>query len=409
MAKVVVVMAGLSIACLGLLAGLLYSVSPVLTGEGVDLLTSTVAASFIVLGLGLGLPLAWQGVNSLRGLPSRLFHPRPAGLLVVIFIIVMLLGQAVLAFDLAPALTFPPFYILAAALPPLFFVAAVGRILAGEGIRWREVVLQLSSGAFLATFASFGLEAVSGLVLMVIAFALAAMMPGGEAWVQDLSAYLQDPRWLQNPESLYGPLLSPPILVAVGLLVLVIAPMIEELFKPLGVLLMRSRRPFDRAQDRPSKARSFLWGLAGGAGFALSEALFNGTASLETWSGVATMRVGATAMHCLGGGLMGLGWYYLFATRRPWRLLGAYAASVTLHSLWNVAASIILVVSLSAVSPPTDEIGLAFGGLVTLGLMAFLSLLSLISISVIFYLARWLQAEMLSEESMRLQLEPSVE
>jgi hypothetical protein len=400
-AKTVVVIAGLSIACLGLLAGLLYSVSPVLTGEGVDLLTSTVAASFIVLGLGLGLPLAWQGVSSLRGLPSRFFRPRPAGLLVILFIAVVFLGQAVLAFDLAPALTFPPFYILAAALPPLFFVASVGRILAGEGIRWREVVLQLSSGAFLATFASFGLEAVSGLVLMVIAFALAAMMPGGEAWVQDLSAYLQDPRWLQNPESLYGPLLSPPILVAVGLLVLVIAPMIEELFKPLGVLLMRSRRP--------SKARSFLWGLAGGAGFALSEALFNGTASLETWSGVATMRVGATAMHCLGGGLMGLGWYYLFATRRPWRLLGAYAASVTLHSLWNVAASIILVVSLSAVSPPTDEIGLAFGGLVTLGLIAFLSLLSLISISVIFYLARWLQAEMLSEESMRLQLEPSVE
>ncbi len=385
-AKTVVVIAGLSIAGLGLLIGLLYSVSPFVMGEGVDLLTSTVAASFIVLGLGLGLLLAWQGVNSLRGRPSRLFRPRPAGLLAAIFIVVVFLGQAVLALDLAPTLTFPPFYILAAALPPLFFVAAVGRSLAGEGIRWREVVLQLSSGAFLATFMAFGLEAVSGLLLMVIAFALAVMMPGGEAWLQELSAYLQDPRWLQNPESLYSPLLSPPILVAVGLLVLIIAPMIEELFKPLGVLLMRYRRP--------SKARSFLWGLAGGAGFALSEALFNGAASLESWAGVATMRVGATAMHCLGGGLMGLGWYYLFATRRPWRLLAAYAASVTLHSLWNVAASIILVVSLSTISPTTDEIGLAFGGLMTVGLMAFLSLLSLISIFAIFYLTTWLRTEM---------------
>ena len=105
------------------------------------------------------------------------------------------------------------------------------------------------------------------------------------------------------------------------------------------------------------------------------------------------MRVGATAMHCLGGGLMGLGWYYLFTTRRPGRLLGAYAAGVTLHSLWNVAASGMLVVSLSAVSPATDETGLALGGLVILGLMAFLSLLALSIIFIIFYLTRWLRTQ----------------
>jgi len=385
-AKIIVTIAGFGIAFLGLLAGVLYFISPFISGGEIDLLSSTAGASFFALGVGLGLPLAWQGVSSLRGQPSRLFRTRPAWVLAAVFVVAVIFGQIVLTFDLASALTFPPFYILAAALPPLFFLVFVGRRLAGSDTRWRDVVLQLASGAFLATFLAFGVEAVFGLLSMVVVLALAALMPGGAAWLEELSVYLQDPRWLQNPESLYSPLLSPPILIALGLLVIVVAPMLEEFFKPLGVVMMRYRRP--------GKAQSFLWGLAGGAGFALAESLFNGASSLEGWAGVATMRVGATAMHCLGGGLMGLGWYYLFATRRPWRLLGAYAASVSLHSLWNVAASAMLVVSLSAASPATDEVGLALGGLVILGLMGFLSLLALSSIFTIFYLTRWLGVQM---------------
>jgi len=385
-AKVIVVLAGFSIAFLGLLAGVLYFMSPFISGGEIDLLSSTTGASFIALGLGLGLPLAWQGFSSLRGRPSPLFRPRPARVLVLIFIVAVILGQAVLVFDLLPALTFPPFYILGAVLPSLFFVAFVGRRLAGSDTRWREVVLQLASGAFLATFGAFAVEAAFGLLSMVVVVILAALSPGGAAWFQDPLPYLQDPGWFQSPENLYGSLPSLPILIVLGLIVLVIGPMVEELFKPLGVVMMRYRRP--------SKAQSFFWGLTGGAGFALTEALLNGASSLEGWVGVATMRVGATAMHCLGGGLMGLGWYYLFATRRPWRLLGAYAASVSLHSLWNVAASGMLVVSLSATSPATDEIGLALGGLVILGLMGFLALLALSAIFTIFYLTRWLRAQM---------------
>ena len=384
-AKVMVVIVGFSIAFLGLLAGASYFIPSLIREGEIDLSRATTGASFAALGLGLGLPLAWQGFSSLRGRPSRPFRPRPTRLLVAVFVVVVILGQAVLALDFLPALTFPPFYILGAVLPPLFSLAFVGRRLAESDTRWRDVVLQLASGAFLATFGAFVLEAVFGLLSMVIVLVLAALMPGGAAWIQELSAYLQDPRWFQSPENFYGPLPSLPILIVLGLIVLVIAPMVEEMFKPLGVVMMRYRRP--------SKAQSFLWGLAGGAGFALAESLFSGAASLEGWAGGATLRVGATAMHCLGGGLMGLGWYYLLATRRLWRLLGAYAASVSLHSLWNVAASGMLVVSLSATSPATDEVGLALGGLVVLGLMAFLSLLTLSAIFIIFYLTRWLRTQ----------------
>lgn len=388
-AKVSVVIVGFGIAFLGLLAGALYFIPSFIREGKIDLSRATTGASLAALGLGLGLPLAWQGLNSLRGRPSPLFRSRPARVLIPIFVVIVILGQVVLTLDLMPVLTFPPFYILAATLPPLFFLTSVGHRLEGSDIRWRDVILQLSSGAFLATFGAFGSEAVLGLFLMVVVFTLAALMPGGAAWSQELSAYLQDPRWLQSLESPHGLLPSPPVLIVLGLIVLIIGPMVEEIFKPLGVVLMSYRRP--------SKAQSFIWGLAGGAGFALSETLFNGASSLEGWAGVAIMRIGATAMHCLGGGLMGLGWYYVFATRRPWRLLGAYAASVTLHSLWNVAASAMIVVSLSATSLATDEIGLALGGLLILGLMAFLSLLALFAIFIIFYLTRWLRTQMMAE------------
>jgi len=384
-AKVSIIIAGFSIAFLGLLAGVLYLISPFIGGGEINLVMVTVGASFIALGLGLGLPLAWQGFSSLRGRPSRLFCPRPAWVLVAVFVVAVILGQVVLTFDLLPALTFPPFYILAAALPPLFFLAFVGRSLAESKIRWREVILQLSSGASLATFGAFSSEAVLGLLLMVVVFTLAALTPGGAAWFQELSAHLQDPRWFQNLENAYGLLLSPPVLVALGLMVLVIVPLVEEMFKSLGVVMMSYRRP--------GKSRSFLWGLAGGAGFALAEGLFSGALSLEDWGGTALLRVGATAMHCLGGGLMGLGWYYLFATRRPWRLLGAYAASASLHSLWNTAALGMIVVSSSVGASAADEVGLALGGLVALALTAFLSLLALLAIFFIFYLTRWLRAQ----------------
>jgi hypothetical protein len=97
--------------------------------------------------------------------------------------------------------------------------------------------------------------------------------------------------------------------------------------------------------------------------------------------------------------MMGLGWHHLFVTRRPWRLLGAYAASVGLHSLWNLAAFGMIVVSYSIVASTTDEVGLALGGLVTLALIALLSLLAFLAIFFIFYLTRRLRSQMPSVES----------
>ena len=242
-AKIIVVIVGLSITFLGLLAGTLYLLSPFTRGEESDLLSSIASASFVALGLGLGLPLAWQGVNALRGCPSRLFRPRRIWVLVAVFVGAWILGQIVLAFDLLPALAFPPFYILTAVLPPLFFLAFVGHRLTESDVRWREVVLQLASGAFPSTFGAFSSEAVLGLLSLVMVLTLMALIPGGATWLQELLAHLQDPGWFQNPENAYNLLTSPPILITLGLTVLVIVPLAEEMFKSLGVVIMSYHRP----------------------------------------------------------------------------------------------------------------------------------------------------------------------
>ncbi len=384
-AKVLVTIAGFGFAFLGSLAGALFFVPPLIRGGEINLLKATMGASLAALGVGLGLPLAWQGLNSLRGRPSRPFRPWPTSLLAAIFVVAATCGQAILSFDLLPPLAFPPFHILATTLPPLMILVFVGRRLSQAGVRWRDVILHLSSGAFLAAFGAFGLEGVSALLLSLIVFAAVALTPGGEAWLQGLMANLSDPAWLQDPHNLRQLLLSPAVLVILASLLTVIAPLIEEFLKPLGVAIMGYRRP--------SRAQAFLWGLAGGAGFALVEGLFNGAIALEGWGAMVVMRVGAAAMHCLGSGLMALGWHHLFVTRRPWHLLAAYAASVSLHGLWNAAAGGMVVASLLTATSAEE---LTIGGLAALVLLIFLVLLALLAGLAILYLTSVLQADISS-------------
>jgi hypothetical protein len=101
---------------------------------------------------------------------------------------------------------------------------------------------------------------------------------------------------------------------------------------------------------------------------------------------VVLLRVGSTLMHCLGSGLMGLGWYHLLRTRRLWPILGTYAASVGLHVLWNMGAIGMAAISLGAMASGADETRQALSGLGVLVLGAYLILLALFMALAIYYL-----------------------
>ncbi len=382
--KIVVIAVGLFITAMGVLAGIGFIIQLLLSGGEIPVDSAVASASFAVLGIGLGGALAWQAGRSFMGYVSAEFRLPSIWWLLLLYIPVIIIGQLIITFDIFPALTLFPFHILAASIPPLAILAYAGRALNPATLRWREIIVQLSSGAFLATLVAFIAEIVIGLILLLLAIVITALTPGGREFLEELAVNIQDPFWVQDPANIQEVLLFPPIAISIAMVFIILAPALEELVKPLGIVLMSYRRP--------SRAQVFIWGLAGGAGFALVENLFNTVLALDVWAFVMLLRIGGTAMHSLGTGLMGLGWYHTLITRRPWRLAGAYVLSVSIHALWNGAVIGITGTSLLAVDASSEITVTLVGGVVII-LLGVLVLLTLALIIVIVILTKRLQTE----------------
>jgi len=339
--------------------------------HGPDLLaTNLTIASVAALGITLGVALLHHARRFLRGHTSAMFYPPSAGRLILLFVLCLFVGQ--LMVSLLPsarftAWAFPLFHILGAATPALAILAFVAR--RTKAASWRTVTLELAHGAVLAPTAALAAELVVVLAVLVAISFIVALTPGGVQTLLDLSENLQDPTWLENTDNLAHLILSPAALSAIALVFVVAAPLIEEFLKGLGVVLLGYRL---RGQ-----AEAWLWGVACGAGFAVGEGLFNGSLALEGWGAVMLMRCGASLMHCTASGIMGLGWYQALVRRRPWRLLAAFVASVGMHALWNAAAVGVAVPSLLVMSNPDDLLKQGFGGLVMLGALALLVVLTI--------------------------------
>lgn len=361
--RVLVLIAALVILILGLAGGLL-GLAMALMAQGTERLTATtVSASILALTLGLGLPLAWHAWRSVQGQGSSSFRPRRAWPLVAAFLLALAGGQAILELGLLPSLLFPPFHVVAAVAPPLAIFALVARGLRRPG-RWRDVVLQLSSGAFLATPLAFLVEGALIFGLVALLLTGLALQPGGSEALEALS----ESPMLQDPEALLPLLLSPATFIAALLITALFVPLVEELAKAIGVGLVAYRQP--------DAQQAMLWGLAGGAGFAMVEGLLNTTGSFPSWAPVIVLRVGASLLHCTAGALMGLAWRQLLVQRNWGRALGLYGTSAAMHAAWNTVSVGIAFLSLGSMSTEAPGISQELAGLGTVGLVAFLVVLA---------------------------------
>ena len=117
-----------------------------------------------------------------------------------------------------------------------------------------------------------------------------------------------------------------------------ILPTVEELLKPLGVILMLKRRP--------TPMEAFIGGMLGGLGFAAVETLSNLTAIGDVWLITILARFGTMVMHGLTAGMVGWGWGQLAASRSPWKLIQSFAGAIFIHGLWNGAVVTIVLISL---------------------------------------------------------------
>lgn len=116
----------------------------------------------------------------------------------------------------------------------------------------------------------------------------------------------------------------------------VVAPLAEELTKPLAALARRPRTARD----------AFLFGVAAGTGFAMIENVMYSSGwffgSLDGWLPVAVVRMLGAGLHAFGGGLVAWGVFQL-RTGEPgrWRRfwLSLWVA-LTAHGLWNGSVAV---------------------------------------------------------------------
>jgi hypothetical protein len=374
--------AGASLVVLGVGGGLL-ALALVLVGGGNPAATDTLpVAGLLALGLGLGLPLSVQGWAGWLARPSRPFRLSHGGWMWLALVFLIGLGTAVSVWSLAPGLLLPPVHAIVMVLLPLVVLGLVGKPLQGRGGSWREVIAGMAGGGYLGVGGSLLAEGLVAFTLAICVATVVGTTPGGPERIASLLANLQDPAWVADVDNVLRLLLSPAIAISVLGLFTIPVPLIEEALKTLAAGVAAR-------WVRPHPARAFLWGVAGGAGFALAENLFNGAlGGAESWGLGAIARFGATVMHCCTGALVGWGWGQCWTARRPLRLLGSYLLAVIVHGLWNAATVSAVLLSASTLSRGKDGAWSALAGLGTMAILGLLGALTLAFMVALPWLGR---------------------
>lgn len=291
---------------LGLLLLLLLFGEGPLAGPGILLF-------LLLICVPLGLLVWGQGRAGQQSRPLRLPGPLPIAAAAAAAIV---LGQLVL-FSRASFLMLVTF-VLAAGLPPLVPLALASRRLPGL-TTWRRAIFGLCVGGLLSTTLTLLVSGVIGLMAYALILPLR----------QVVSQVIASP----DLERLF---FSRALVVAmVG--TAVVAPIVEELVKPLGAVFLGRRLR--------SPAEAFLVGMAGGVGFAVVENMLYESSGARLWAAIATLRGVGGVLHPLNAGLVALGWYGVISGTGPgrWgRLLALYGLAVGIHALWNGGLTLLL-------------------------------------------------------------------
>lgn len=377
---------GLLAAALSLVAALLVGLFAAAAGQLPRLMSVTMAASLAALGIGLGLPLARAAWHSLQRRASPLLRLPSVWLLSLLFLALLGLGELALRSP-APALLLPPLHIAASLLPPLLVIAAMAPAMqrAGAGLTRRNLVTQLAYGALAATALAIALEGAMAVAAVGAAGAGVALLPGGEESLLRLAGELQSPALLAHPERVLGRLLSPALVLGLGLLVAAAIPLLEETIKSLGAVLN------SQVLSRLSRVHYFAFGVMAGVGFSLAEALFYAAQQLpHAWTAGVAVRALTAVIHGAAAGLMALGWYEVLAGR-PARFLLYAAGSVGLHGVWNALGGLSLLAQLSLLGRgPASTLAQGGSALVFIALAATW----LASLAVLAYQTNRLSAEL---------------
>jgi len=307
---------------------ILITAFTLLTGNSSAAQSSWTLIALLLSLTALSVPGVYFGFKYRRAdsVYAKVGPPVQAGVLVLIFALVLISGSWILRIQGILTWLSPFLHVLAAGIPVLIATFVVIR--RGERISLTRSWGSFLSGLWLAPLAALILEITLAIPLLIVLFL-------------GTSNALNTPRLLEglaqspgNPETLLleqlNTLLNQPLVVA-GILgyLSVAVPIIEEIAKSLGTWFLIRRKL------TPSLA--FVGGTLSGAAYGLFEAFFLAQPG-EEWMALMIARAGATMMHMFTAGLTGMGIYYGVKERRWGKAALFYTAAITLHGVWNVAA-----------------------------------------------------------------------
>lgn len=269
---------------------------------------------------------------------------RPIGWM-LLFPLVIWIGDRVASTELA-WLLLPGLHILGIGLPVLWMLYLAVRELPLGSLQRRWGVF--ASGLVLGPGLILIAEGIALIFLLVI---LGIWFSGQPALIEQLGSLSG---WATNPEltqedlfTALAPILLNPWALALALLfAAVLVPLIEELFKPIGVWLLFGKKLTPSA--------GFVAGALSGAGYALFESLAL-TLGGDGWAMVVMARIGTAAVHILTSAITGWALVQAWQKRKYALLLGAYAFGVILHGIWNGLAIVSVFGSLSTLSEQPPE------------------------------------------------------
>lgn len=313
--KVLVLVWGLLWLALGALAAIGFPILAILGSYDWYLGIGVMAP--LMAGLVGGGLVALFAMRSMTRRPAWRWRLPPAWALGGGFVVALAAGLGLWQARMSRGFLVPIFVAEVAALAPLTVVGwLVGR--QPGGINARRGWVSFGLGATASTSLAYVLNTLLPAAVLFLVFGL----------VDTLSPLFEDLLDALQFGSLTQELLSPWFLVVL-VEVAVVAPLVEELVKPLALL------PLLRKLD--SRRDAFLLGALAGAGFAAVENVLYATMSGSGWGGVLVARSMGAALHPFGAGLMAVAWQGVLR-REPGaagRWARNYGLAVGAHALWN--------------------------------------------------------------------------
>ncbi|TET38713.1 MAG: PrsW family intramembrane metalloprotease, partial [Anaerolineales bacterium] len=269
------------------------------------------------LGLVCGSLALFHGLGSILKRRSSSLRLPPIITFLLIFALVLGLGNLVINYEIATEFLFPPLFVLGAALPTFVVLAWAGRKL-GWPLTWRQGALAFVAGSTLSIIVAILLQTIFPYVIYNLLMPFEYFAYSFSELATGTSGFLDK-------------FFSSPLIIIFFIITALQAPIPEEFAKALGITMFGRKRVLDERQ-------AFMIGLASGAGFAILEnMLYEGVYaqwSGWTWGGVTLIRGIGSVMHPLCTAIVALGWFR--ARKMGWgTLLKAYFLAIGLHTLWN--------------------------------------------------------------------------